>query len=874
MKWAALACIVVVATPAFASAPTAGDVSANVIEGGEINITLAGSDAETSLYNLEHIITQNPTNGSVEYYYPSYYPQYSYYVTYKSSGEPGTDVFKYKVKDEEGLESGEATVTVTVEANTAPTAKNVSVSMVEGSVDQYIYMEGADAHTSRYQLEYHIVENPTHGALSDYSSPTYYIKKYTPDSGFVGTDTFKYKVRDPQGLESGTATVAITITANVPPVANDQRFVAFANSTSEYIYLSYADPDTQTKAFEILTQPAHGRLTYTNTVYGQFKYAPDPGYEGTDSFTWWVNDGITNSNVGTVEVLVRQAGNPAGMTVAIVVQGSLYPEISNRVHRLESDLGNEGWTPAVKVWGSGGVQDLWNYLRSIYTSGSNWMSGAILIGYNLPKPKEADICYWDLTTFNQNTLQTPDDIWVSRFASADVKQLRNALDANHYYRTDQSRLTRETWRCLNSGYTHNQSYLAAFLKVWDGTNDMPNGSISTPMREGGEVIYRSDHGSPSTGTGPHQGRFCFISGCQAGKINGSVAKYQYTGFGANLTSCASEHDTYFGYFSIDRTLHNYAWFPEQLNTGENWGSCIIQTPTYANFRHTGFMYYGGLSLQAKMASTNLQPVVSSLSVSTTKPITGQPVTFTVNFTDSDAAASDSPHVGFEYQVHWYMNTYGWTKTPNYSLSDTNKLTHTFNTRGTYKVRAMVMDEWRAITWVEKTVTVNTPPIASNDTATNISWAGTDTFVYRVKDPGGLTDTAIVTVNVTADDSPPQVVSISSAGDPTLVTVAFDEKVTVGSGADGAENTGNYSIDNGSKLYIDPSTGSGQVALVVDNDGMPDTWETGNTLDPLDPADRDLDNDGDGCSNYGEYIAGTSPAVRVGASDHLVCKATL
>lgn len=44
----------------------------------------------------------------------------------------------------------------------------------------------------------------------------------------------------------------------------------------------------------------------------------------------------------------------------------------------------------------------------------------------------------------------------------------------------------------------------------------------------------------------------------------------------------------------------------------------------------------------------------------------------------------------------------------------------------------------------------------------------------------------------------------------------------------------------------------------DNDGMPDTWETGYGLDPLDAADGNLDNDGDGCSNFGEHIAGTNP----------------
>ncbi len=44
----------------------------------------------------------------------------------------------------------------------------------------------------------------------------------------------------------------------------------------------------------------------------------------------------------------------------------------------------------------------------------------------------------------------------------------------------------------------------------------------------------------------------------------------------------------------------------------------------------------------------------------------------------------------------------------------------------------------------------------------------------------------------------------------------------------------------------------------DNDGMPDTWEIDNGLDPRDASDATADNDGDGDSNLAEYQAGTDP----------------
>ncbi len=45
---------------------------------------------------------------------------------------------------------------------------------------------------------------------------------------------------------------------------------------------------------------------------------------------------------------------------------------------------------------------------------------------------------------------------------------------------------------------------------------------------------------------------------------------------------------------------------------------------------------------------------------------------------------------------------------------------------------------------------------------------------------------------------------------------------------------------------------------MDNDGLPDAWETANGLDPNDPADAAKDKDGDAATNANEYIAGTDP----------------
>jgi PKD repeat protein len=49
----------------------------------------------------------------------------------------------------------------------------------------------------------------------------------------------------------------------------------------------------------------------------------------------------------------------------------------------------------------------------------------------------------------------------------------------------------------------------------------------------------------------------------------------------------------------------------------------------------------------------------------------------------------------------------------------------------------------------------------------------------------------------------------------------------------------------------------------DGDGMPDVWETGNRLDPLDPTDASGDPDRDGLTNLEEYRNGSDPNVAAG-----------
>ena len=134
---------------------------------------------------------------------------------------------------------------------------------------------------------------------------------YTPNSGFIGVDSFDYTVSDGEG---GTDTATVTITVNnLLPVANDDLATVNTGNTLTVSVLSNdTDPDGGMLTVISITEASNGIASIN--ADGSVQYIPNAGFLGTDSFNYTISDGDGGQSTAVVYVTVEEE-NTAPMAV-------------------------------------------------------------------------------------------------------------------------------------------------------------------------------------------------------------------------------------------------------------------------------------------------------------------------------------------------------------------------------------------------------------------------------------------------------------------------------------------------------------------------------------------------------------------------------
>ena len=173
-----------------------------------------------------------------------------------------------------------------------------------------ITLTGSDPNSPTRTLSYKVAVGPLHGMLNG-TAPNLV---YTPNQGYVGPDSFTFTVNNAT-LTSPVATVTLDVAAGVPTAYPQSVNVAF--NTPAAIKLTASDPDSQPLPllYFVFMRPKHGTLSGTPP---HLTYTPNTGYQGPDSFGFWVNNGVNSSTPVAVTIAVA-AGVPTADSKSVNV---------------------------------------------------------------------------------------------------------------------------------------------------------------------------------------------------------------------------------------------------------------------------------------------------------------------------------------------------------------------------------------------------------------------------------------------------------------------------------------------------------------------------------------------------------------------------
>jgi VCBS repeat-containing protein len=230
------------------------------------------------------------------------------FVYTPSAGYSGADSFAYKANDGT-LDSNVATVSITVSAggNAPPVAVDDAYTTSQGKLLNQaapgVLANDTDANGNA--LTAVLITSVSHGTVALNPTGSFF---YTPAANFNGADSFTYKASDGMA-QSNVATVSITVNpvSNTAPTAVDDAYSAFRNTVLDIgvpgVLANDSDADGDPLTAILASNVSHGSLTFNPN--GSFKYTPDYGYTGGDSFTYKVNDG-PNETTATVSITVKQ----------------------------------------------------------------------------------------------------------------------------------------------------------------------------------------------------------------------------------------------------------------------------------------------------------------------------------------------------------------------------------------------------------------------------------------------------------------------------------------------------------------------------------------------------------------------------------------
>ena len=267
----------------------------------------------------------------------------------------GTDSFRYSLYPTPDTSTEPcATATVTLSLNTPDYVQinaNDDSAITNDRTPVTLSPAANDLHvntTKDGQLTVSHLTNLTRelGQFSQQGTSTYATVTFTPVAGQTGVARASYQIDDAYG-NTDTGVIAITVNpTNIAPIANNDSFSTLEDTVLTGNVLSNdSDANNDRLQASLLYGPSHGWITLN--ADGTFNYAPEANYNGQDSFTYTVTDGLlTSSATATITVqpvndspVVADMFADAGKQRTILLSASAY-DVDGSIVRYDWNFGD------------------------------------------------------------------------------------------------------------------------------------------------------------------------------------------------------------------------------------------------------------------------------------------------------------------------------------------------------------------------------------------------------------------------------------------------------------------------------------------------------------------------------------------------------
>lgn len=260
---------------------------------------------------------------------------------------------QYTISD--GSATATTTVTVTVQGSNGAPVITVNPVKVRTNMTSTITLEANDPDAGT-QLSFSLLDTTDHGTLEQFtnllkldnvgpSAVTHNIT-YTPNTNYVGPDSFQYIVSDdttPPPALSDTETIPIEVWyVNQPPVAASTTLPNQTGAEGKTFSIpasvvdsNFSDPD------EAYASPYNDVLTYTAKIIAQNPAPNSPG----DSPLYYPNMLVNDGNLGNLGLAID--ANTGAISGTIATNAGAVPSRSYTIEVKATDMGDRWHTPAI-----------------------------------------------------------------------------------------------------------------------------------------------------------------------------------------------------------------------------------------------------------------------------------------------------------------------------------------------------------------------------------------------------------------------------------------------------------------------------------------------------------------------------------------------